>query len=600
MPIKSKTCLFRRFFKLSGLFGSASLFYRDLNIRNKLLIIFLTMILIVCSISLLTLQITLNICNGMLYEESAQFLNLSSDNIENELSKIEKLTYNIVTDTSIQEYLTAIKNKPSSYDKYTAMKYVIERLMGYAVSEKNVSYIIFVDTQGVQYVAGNNAVKLPEEVKAEIEERVAKREGANIFIEPMEGIRSLFSAREIRSSRNLSLECLGTLIILIDMDKLVESSLTKSYGNVNLSVLSGNKNIYSTWDMPKEYTSWNLEIKGGYNIRKLGREKYFVAHIISETTNWVYIHFIPYHNAFKNITILRNAMLALFGILFLASVLVSIKMARNVTKPIENLILKMKRAEEGNFDVEDTEKPSGSYRMDEIGYLEKSFNVMLRKINNLIQENYIKQMAIKEVQYKALQAQINPHFLYNTLESVNCLAKINGQKAISMMVESLGNLLRISINNKENTVTIEEEMNLLEYYINIQKIRYEDRLDFSMNIKPEIRKCMIPKLTLQPIVENSINYGLENMLDVCKISVRAITEKDCIRIFVYDNGPGIEPELIDKIISGKIKPKGSGIGLMNIDQRIKILFGDDYGVTIESMQRHGTTVLIKLPGKEGA
>lgn len=172
---------------------------------------------------------------------------------------------------------------------------------------------------------------------------------------------------------------------------------------------------------------------------------------------------------------------------------------------------------------------------------------------------------------------------------------MNGQQKISAMVKSLSNLLRGAIRNKEIVITIREEINLLKDYITIQKIRYGERLDFSMEADEEILDCSILKLTLQPIVENSITHGLENLTGPCKISVTAKRIQDLIRIEVTDNGPGISEDILTKLRNMEIESKGFGIGLSNIDKRTKLIFGEKYGLVFESELRKGTTVGIELP-----
>src|SRR5690606_2848016 len=138
---------------------------------------------------------------------------------------------------------------------------------------------------------------------------------------------------------------------------------------------------------------------------------------------------------------------------------------------------------------------------DEVGQIQRHFRIMLERINELIQENYIKQLVIKDTQFKALQAQINPHFLYNTLESINWMAKMSKQDRISQMVESLGYLLRLSISEQDSVITLHKELHIVQQYLVIQKLRFEERLDFQLDVPEHLVLCTVPKLSIQPIVE---------------------------------------------------------------------------------------------------
>jgi two-component system sensor histidine kinase YesM len=236
---------------------------------------------------------------------------------------------------------------------------------------------------------------------------------------------------------------------------------------------------------------------------------------------------------------------------------------------------------------------------DEVGKLHETFQGMTQQIDELVNENLSKQLTIKETEFKALQAQINPHFLYNTLESINWLAKMNDQDQISKMVEALGFLLRNSISLKRKLIQIEDELNIVKNYIVIQKYRFEERLDFNIQVDSDLFDVYIPKLTLQPLVENAIHYALENMVDVCKIRIYSVVNKDYFQLIVEDNGPGMEPSFLEKLKKGEVKTRGQGIGLANIIDRIKLSFGNDYGVEIESEPNNGAKIILVLPYDRG-
>lgn len=205
-----------------------------------------------------------------------------------------------------------------------------------------------------------------------------------------------------------------------------------------------------------------------------------------------------------------------------------------------------------------------------------------------MEENVEKQLIIKETELKALQAQINPHFLYNTLESINWLAKANQQKQISKMVESLGFLLRNSIHMKKDIVTIQEEADIVRHYMTIQRFRFEERLNFTLDIDDEVKHCLIPKLTLQPLAENAIQYALEPFTRPCAIRIQAKKAKGCVCITVEDNGPGMDGRILEST-------GGRGIGLWNIRERISLTFGEPYGLRIHSEHEKATRIVITIP-----
>ena len=201
--------------------------------------------------------------------------------------------------------------------------------------------------------------------------------------------------------------------------------------------------------------------------------------------------------------------------------------------------------------------------------------------------NYVNEILAKEAQIKALESQINPHFLYNTLESINWRAKAVNNREISLMTESLGSLLRATLSNKKSLVTLSYELNLILSYITIQQIRFEERLDYREQVPDGLKNALIPPLTLQPLVENAIHYALEEMTETCYITILAAeTDKTgkngerCIRISVTNSGSSFDEDLLELLKQHKKQPSRSGIGLLNIDKRIKLLFGEDYGLSL--------------------
>lgn len=162
-----------------------------------------------------------------------------------------------------------------------------------------------------------------------------------------------------------------------------------------------------------------------------------------------------------------------------------------------------------------------AYRKDEIGRLHQGFERMTARIQNLVNTNYVNEILAKEAQIKALESQINPHFLYNTLESINWRAKAVNNREISLMTESLGSLLRATLSNKKSLVTLSYELNLILSYITIQQIRFEERLDYREQVPDGLKNALIPPLTLQPLVENAIHYALEEMTETCYITILA-------------------------------------------------------------------------------
>ncbi|CAM4427829.1 cache domain-containing sensor histidine kinase [Paenibacillus tarimensis] len=569
--------------------------YQQLRIKFKLFVLISAVMLTVGVLIVLIQQYAFEIYDEEIYEQSAKALNLTSVGIENELRKMEQLSFRIATDESIQSNLTKIRNGGSQYDNFLVSAQIRERMIDLGVLDQYVLSYQITDAFNGEYSSGVNRVTTTGKQLRRIKRETANNDGGNTWILPNEDDSALGAARLIRSFDQLSLEQLGTIMIRIDMERLIRNFSLGLNRQADFIILNGDRAVYPL-DPPETVAGLSALGAGEQGFRIIDRDgkRYFMTYVPSEYTSWTYLTMIPYDDIFDRIATVKQLSIVLFGALFLAAVIFSFRFSKGITDPIERLNAKMKRVQMGNFTY--TEDPDDKLMpMDEAGQLHRNFRIMLQRIDELIKENYVKQLSIKESEFKMLQAQINPHFLYNTLETINWTAKMGGQKQISVMVESLGYLLRSSIGLKEPLIPLEQELDIVSHYINIQKIRFEERLAFELDIPGHLKPYSIPKLSLQPLVENAVNYGLEQMLECCQIKVSASDEGDYILLSVEDNGPGMDESLLEQLNQGVVKPKGTGVGLRNINERVKLLFGESYGLSIRSKRGEGTCVSIRLP-----
>lgn len=566
--------------------------YDNLPIKHKLFTFHFLIVLIVCLTSLVAIQIALHIYQEILSVEAAKVLSFSTRSIEEELRQIENHSYNIITNPEFQETLEKLNKRLSVYERGVLGRELTERLWTYRF-ERNIISVNVIDANGNQYAGGD---LVPKDEVDSIVAKAAEREGSMVFLPPMANDTSIIGVRAIRKVRQLSLAPLGTLIIRVNIGNLIQQLAFASTKNPEyLFITAEDEMVYassSAWDQ----TTMALVYKGNgdYLLKKIEGKNYFIVYHKSAYTDWMFINILPYDSVFKQVIQMRKIVLLIFVALFCLTILISLKMAANLTRPMETLIKKMKRVENGEFEFIE-EESEGLERADEIGLLQRDFTIMVKKINTLIQENYTKQILVKDTQIKALQAQINPHFLYNTLESINWRAKLNQQPDISQMIESLGNLLRNAISDQNHLVPIREEIKLVHDYINIQKVRFGARLVFALEIDQRWEELLIPRLTLQPLVENSIIHGLEKMPETCRIRITATENKEVLFITVEDNGPGIPPIILQELEIGEGKADGSGLGLKNIDQRLKLIYGKEYGILITSKFEEGTKVTMRIP-----
>ncbi|WP_233532157.1 cache domain-containing sensor histidine kinase [Paenibacillus alkalitolerans] len=571
--------------------------FKHMKIKNKISLLIAFIVAVTFSFTVIVQQYAFSIYDRQLYEKSSQVLNLSSSAIETELKRIGQISYKIIADAQIQKLLLSVKTSESDYERLVVHQDVIDRLFNYAGLEPFLHSIHLFDSRGTEHAAGNLTVIHPSK-KERIMQAAKEAKGGIAWIFPDEQDNALILARDIRSfhKTNIYLQHVGTMAVRINIQEIVRY-IAKEKFEGDLVMLSGSEIIHPL-NPSFDPVLANGPFSGstGYFTRSTGSRSYFISYHKSSGSGWTYVNMTPYDEIFKRVLFVKELVVAVFIAIFAAVILLGVRFSRSLTRPIELLMWRMKLAEKGNFAEANLLQPDKSpMAMDEIGLLHRTFRLMIERINTLITENYANRLLLKETEFKALQAQINPHFLYNTLDSINWLARTNGQKQISQMVESLGFLLRNAVQLNEPLVSLAEELEIVENYVTIQKYRFEERLEFIMDVPEQLRHRKIPKLTLQPLVENAMHYALEPGIGTCTIAVRAWETAEAICITVEDDGPGIPEDTLDRLRRGELKTKGKGIGLLNIDERIKIAFGDDYGIRIGGTAGGGARITIALP-----
>ncbi|AKL95920.1 sensor histidine kinase YesM [Clostridium aceticum] len=336
------------------------------------------------------------------------------------------------------------------------------------------------------------------------------------------------------------------------------------------------------------------EKKSGHISFKDHREKKIAIYATCDVNDWKIVKIVPYWYLYKEIDEVQWKLIRVGVIYVIITSFLMLFFSIKTTEPIIKMMKLMKKTENGDLDVQiDTEGK------DEIGQLGVSFNNMIAKMRCLINRLVEEERHKKELELEVLHAQINPHFLYNTLNTIRWMAKLQGAKSASNALTALIKLLMISINFGKDMISLEEEIEYVKNYILIQRLRFNERFTIHYSIDEECLSCCIPKLILQPIVENSIIYGLqEEDSEPLNIEIKAYTSQEMLVVEVSDNGPGIKSEVLKNILkSEKDANKFSTVGLNNINQRIKLSFGEAYGIKILTKENQGTNIIVELPCK---
>jgi two-component system, sensor histidine kinase YesM len=313
-------------------------------------------------------------------------------------------------------------------------------------------------------------------------------------------------------------------------------------------------------------------------------------------SDWQLVLLIPSNDIFSVTNQARNENLIIIVVLAMLSYLFILFISTSMTKRIHNLIMGMKRAEGGNLTELNILNNGDKSSSDEIGELNRSFNRLLSQLSLSINEKLKIAKEAKNSELKALQAQINPHFLYNTLDLIRWMAREGKTSEITSLVLSLAKFYRLSLSSGEELITLRNELEHIKTYIEIQNKRFNNSIQFESYIPEELLDLKIIKLLMQPLVENSILHGIQEKADERgKIIIDGEWNEHVLSIYISDNGVGMSPGKMMEIMQ-HTNPKGYGV--KNIQQRLQLVYGPEYGLSYTSEPGSGTTVRIKIPARQ--
>ena len=297
-----------------------------------------------------------------------------------------------------------------------------------------------------------------------------------------------------------------------------------------------------------------------------------------------------YQTFFMNLV--RFSLLGM-GLLLLLVIILSYYIPRSITMPITRISRVTDQVAKGNLSVRAAAESGAEARM-----LSDSLNAMIDKINELLDQVTTEQIRLRKAEFELLQAQINPHFLYNTLDTIVWLAEAGDQKRVVSMVGNLSDFFRTSLNQGKDIISIREELAHVRSYLEIQQVRYQDILRYEITVPEDLYEYKIPKITIQPLVENALYHGIKNKRGQGTITITGERSENGFVLYVRDNGIGMTQERLKEVRAGiqKLSYTGKEIyGLYNVNERIRLNFGETYGISIESTYGEGTCVSIRLP-----
>ncbi|NMO97679.1 sensor histidine kinase [Paenibacillus lemnae] len=574
---------------------------QDLSLGKKLLLYLVLFIII----PLITAAVLINSkATGALYnktyENAIEVLKQTRFNIESMTKEIEYMSLSILSDESMQDFLR-------NYDHTSPLEIEIHKNRLYAAFNEPFQYLL--DSR--PYI---DSISLNRHGRMLFQYGDMEEDGNEEFHEQaysLKGIPFWTSVYPFKSrfKANQNKQVISFVRVINDLDtskplavlkiNVNESTLSKLYSDIHhwdegtIFIVDASGNIISSSDKTqlgqsitdqKYYTQLNKQ-KSGY-LKFSGESKDWVLfHYEVQTTDWKVVQIIPEKQLIGPVGIINLFIFAGIIICLIFGLIFSFIQHKSIVSPLKRLYIEMNKVRKGDFNVK-----LPITKQDEIGRVSFIFVDMIKQIQELIERVYKGQIREQESQLKALQAQINPHFLYNTLDSIRWTAVKNKDFAVSEQIEVLADLFRHVLNHGDTFTTIQQEVKHLEDYMFIQNIRHGSKIEFECTVDPELLEVAIPKLILQPLVENATQHGLEPKMGQGKIHVLITRKADEIQIVVEDDGVGM-PE--NHICLGNMNTEGYGI--RNIHERIQLTYGEGYGLNIKSEPHVGTKIVINLP-----
>ena len=572
--------------------------FRDFSIRTKLIIGFLTILLpLVLILSIVFYSYSAEIVLKQSLEQTREIVEQFSISLDNYMGLMRNKMEILADSPTIQEELNTHQDKEDiKNDSFYSRNKRIRRIMLQIYSSVTMNDV---EIYGINET--NHYLSLWSK-KYEIPDKDILFENANLSkgrsvlvnnINDADTIQMIKMVKDLQTYKPIGYIRFGLKRNYIE--KMAKNINFGSDGGVvifdeNLNKISGIAHDSVLSKLLKEKPSI-----GNFSYSE-GKNEYTAVHIHSDSTGWTTVGVIPLRYINKDLAGIQYLTVIIIVLTIIIGVTVSVIIAQSLILPLENTVNALEKFSRGDFAVRLKEN-----RCDEIGKLNRIFNKAIKEINELMQKVTQSEILNKEMEFKTLQSQMNPHFLYNTLDAINWLAFKEKQTEICNLVAAISSLIRASISNKKSIITIEQELDYVKNYIYIQHIRYKDRFDIIYDIDESLLKQAVPKLIIQPIVENAIIHGIENSKNKNLLYISVKRENECIIIIVKDTGIGMTDEKVSELLKEPLNAEGdeqkahTNLGLYAVHKRIQLMYGDLYGLTVQSQAGEGTTVTLHIP-----
>ena len=569
----------------------------NLPLKYQLSIIFTAIVLVFVGVLLFSFVMYYRIQTDYWYERTNQELQLIVSGVENQCKGIDKISYSMVEDRELQDTLLHIASEnPGSRVSYADESVLMDKVRDYTFKDSAILTVGIITPRTVQYYSRNIQRAYSGKSLAFIEEYGQKFDGRSSWavLQPeQDGVGCI---RAFKSVKPFGIQNLGTLFIEANVSALFQQGEPEHNRRESLLVLDRStlQTVFSSYEGEQSFARL-LQGDSGFGRTRVAGEQYLYSYQLSGYTDWYFLGLTRFDDMFAETFVLQYVLLSICILIYVGGLFLTIRFIGVIISPLEKLTLRMKQVGQGEFHVSEEALAPRKGKTSEIRSLEFDFDRMVHEIDSLIYESYSKELQLRDYELRSLQLEMNPHFLYNTLESIKWKARVCGQTDIVVMANSLGKLLRGVLRQSRPEISLEEELTLLGHYMAIQAIRYEDRLRFESSVQAITAGILVPKLLLQPLVENAIVYGLEQTAKICTVKLMIRQRGERLHLLIKDDGAGMERDFVRRLQQGEIEPRGFGIGIKNIRERLRLLYGDKGKMRVMSRPGIGTVVCISLP-----
>lgn len=581
--------------------------FQHKGIRFKLLVYFLSLILLpILTIGLISDIIYTSSIERETNLHAQEIIEQIQKNVEFYIHDMDHIEHYISQDPSMTAFLqTGNTLEPNRVSIETEVRRLLRT---YTEVHPEIAGIVVVNDSDLYISNEQYRISRDPLTREDWYQRAIASKGELLLISRPIG-RNLTSGNQVNAEEVLSVvkaiqnpatqKFVGVISIDFKLDtieKMIQKITLGKTGFVYMMDAAGDV-VYSP-DNPVVYrinAEWLGESSNRQFTQTINHNQYQIIYTKSDFTKWKIIGVFSFKETFKEASRIRLYTLIIAILTVILAVILAFFYTSSIANPLNKLKNLMRKVQNGDLNV----RFDNQYH-DEIGQVGNGFNNMLEEIRNLIELVYKEQQGKRESEIKILQAQIKPHFLYNTLDAIQWMAHERGATDLVEMIDALTHFFRIGLSKGKETLTVSDEIAHVRSYLIIQKIRYEEKLEYEIECEDGLDHLLVLKLTLQPLVENAIYHGIKARRGVGKVSVQVKVVRGMLYCSVSDNGVGIQPEKLQEIRhmlekSGKDTSALQGFGIYNVSERIKLNYGSEYGLTFHSEYGVGTTVEVWHP-----